>query len=251
MFTIEDREALRTELIDTARKDKRITGAALVGSASIGAEDRWSDIDLSFGVRSEAEVVEVLQAFTDRMVQNYDVVDTLDSPQGRWTQRIFLLANTLQVDLAFIPEDGFGAGGPTFQLLFGRAIEPVSISPSDAGAIVGAAWLYALHVRSSVVRNKRWQAEFMVSGMRDQALALACLRHGLPSGDGRGLDALPELIRRSYEETLVRSLEPDELVRAFRATTNLLVEEIRVVHPDLTDRLEETLRLLDGTSQMG
>ena len=31
----------------------------------------------------------------------------------------------------------------------------------------------------------------MISGMRDQVLALACLRHGLPAREGRGMDGLP------------------------------------------------------------
>jgi len=56
MYTPEDREKIRSELVALARDDPRITGAALTGSASVGREDRYSDIDLAFGVRTAADV---------------------------------------------------------------------------------------------------------------------------------------------------------------------------------------------------
>jgi hypothetical protein len=45
-----------------------------------------------------------------------------------------------------------------------------------------------------------WQAEFMVSAMRDQVLALACLRHGLPAREGRGMDLLPAAVNAAGAE---------------------------------------------------
>ena len=50
MFTAEHREDVRRQLIERAQEDSRITSAALTGSAARKAEDRWSDIDLFFGV---------------------------------------------------------------------------------------------------------------------------------------------------------------------------------------------------------
>jgi hypothetical protein len=50
VFTGEQREAVRQHLLELAETDARITGAAVTGSAADGREDRWSDIDLFFGV---------------------------------------------------------------------------------------------------------------------------------------------------------------------------------------------------------
>ena len=41
---------MRRQLLGLAENDPRITGAAVTGSAADGQEDRWSDIDLFFGV---------------------------------------------------------------------------------------------------------------------------------------------------------------------------------------------------------
>src|SRR5207249_6935035 len=121
-------------------------------------------------------------------------------------------------DIAFWPEAEFGAIGPTFRLLFGATGQPPVPPPPSAVQLVGMAWLYALHVRSSIARGRLWQAEYMVSGMRDHVLALACLRHGLPPLQGRGMDDLPAAVTRPLERALVVSLDAAELRRAFAVT---------------------------------
>lgn len=67
MFTPEDRERLRDELISAAIADPSITGAAVTGSAAIDREDRWSDIDLALCGGADAAPENVLGGWTDRM----------------------------------------------------------------------------------------------------------------------------------------------------------------------------------------
>jgi hypothetical protein len=244
MFTVEEREALRSQLLEVARADPRITGAAMTGSASVGNEDAWSDIDLAFGVREGSEVEPTLSDFSERMYRDHQALHHLDVPSGAWIYRVFLLPSTLQVDLAFAPAAEFGARGPTFRLVFGVAAERSHVPPPSAEELIAWAWLYALHARSSIARLKLWQAEYMISGMRDYALALACRRHGLPTREGRGMDGLPADVTTPLQEALVRSLEAAELLRAFRAATSGLVGEIRSVNEELARRLEPTLHEL-------
>src|SRR5204862_3608610 len=93
-------------------------------------------------------------------------------------------------------------------------------------------------------RGKPWQAEYMISGVRDQVLALACLRHGLPAREGRGMDSLPAEVATPLQEALVRALDAGELRRAFQAAMGGLLREVRGVNPELAARLEGTLREL-------
>jgi hypothetical protein len=67
VFTVQERETLRSQLLVFARADARITGAAITGSASVDRQDRWSDIDLAFGVREVAAIENTLAAFSARM----------------------------------------------------------------------------------------------------------------------------------------------------------------------------------------
>ena len=62
--------------------------------------------------------------WTARMYAEHGAVHHLDVTSGATLYRVFLLASTLQVDLAFAPAAEFRAIAPTFRLLFGTAAEP-------------------------------------------------------------------------------------------------------------------------------
>lgn len=64
----------------------------------------------------------------------------------------------------------------------------------------------------------------MISGIRDNALALACLRHGLRVDHGRGFDHLPSDVLGLFEGSLVRQLDTAELSRAFRTVVDALLK---------------------------
>ena len=244
MYTVEDRLRLRTELLDDARNDARISGAAITGSGAEGREDPWSDVDLAFGVTEGAAVEDVLAGWTARMYQRHGAVDHVDVRAGAWIYRVFLLRNTLQVDLAFVPAAEFRALAPTFRLVSGTAQEARHGPAPDARWLIGMAWLYALHARSAIARGKLWQAEYMVSGVRDHALALACVRHGVAAVHARGTDELPAEVLVRFEGSLVGRLEREELARAFRAAMAGLAAEMRAADAELAERIGGTVERL-------
>jgi hypothetical protein len=246
MFTPDERNRLRDALVSAARADDRITGAALTGSLALGAEDRWSDIDLALGAAPQADLGQVIADWTGLLYQEHGAIHHLDVRSGGTLYRVFLLSSTLQVDIAFSAAAEFGAIAPTFRLLFGTAAELAPAPAPVAAELIGFGWLYALHARSSIARGRVWQAEYMVSGVRDYVLALACLRHGLPVAQGRGMDGLPPAVTAIIAGALVRSLERTELARASRAATEALLAEIGHVDAGLASRLAATLRELAG-----
>ena len=244
MFGIGERQRLKDVLISAAQLDPQIGAAALTGSAASGTEDHWSDIDLALGLVPEADLALVLADWTKAMYRDHDAVHHTDLRRGGTIYRAFLLASTLQVDIAFSPAAEFGAIGPTFRPIFGTAEEQKQAGQPAAVDLVGMGWLYALQARSSIARRKVWQAEYMISGVRDHVLALACLRHGVPASQGRGMDQLPPAITTPLAAALVRSLDTAELTRAFRAAVEALLTEIREVDPDLASRLTDPLTQL-------
>ena len=244
MFSVEDRERLRDRLISAGRADARISGAALTGSAALGREDRWSDIDLTLCLSDDADRAAVIADWTEQMYGEHAAVHHLDVVHGEALYRVFLLDDTLQVDLSFWPQAAFGAIGSSFRLLFGTAARQAAAPLPTVAELAGTGWLYALHARSSIARGRAWQAEYMISGARDQVLALACLRHELPTAHGRGIDRLPAKVTQSVESTLVGSLESLELRRAFAAVIDALLVEIDLADRALADRLARPLRHL-------
>lgn len=244
MFTIEERDNIRNEIIKTAQGDPRISGGAVTGSASAGQEDRWSDIDLAFGVHDESQLQTVLSNFTNFMYGKFHAVHHLDVLSGSWIYRVFLLENTLQVDLAFVGQSEFGARAPSFRLLFGTSNDLPKPTVKDNKEVVGWAWLHALHARSSIERNKLWQAEYFISGMRDYVFGLSCLRLGLPDRQGRGIDKLPAELKAKMEQGLVREMNAKELRRAFRAVSEVFFEEVDMIDEVFASNLIPTAKML-------
>lgn len=244
VFTVEARDRLRDELVSAAQADARISAAALVGSLALGRGDRWSDIDLALCVDDNAERPAVIGEWTDWIYAEHGAVHHMDVCHGEALYRVFLLADTLQVDLSFWPATDFGAIGSGFRLLFGAAGKETSNPVPTAAELIGMAWLYALHARSSVARERVWQAEYMISGMRDQVLALACLRHDLPTVHGLGFDRLPQETTAAMVPALVRSLDISELKRAFAVVTEALLGEAEKADAALADRFAGPLREL-------
>jgi hypothetical protein len=243
MFTPDDRQRVSDWIVELARSDERIGAAAFVGGSAQGSSDRWSDIDLTFGIVAPATVGEVLEDWSPRLDRELDAVHLFDLPSGPTVYRVFLLPGCLQVDLSFTDADAFGATGPRFELLFGDAVERAQPTPPQAAELFGIAVHHAVRARICIERGRLWQAEYWLSAVRDHALMLACLRAGLEPSHGRGFDALSDAVRERLAGALVVRVEPAELLRALRvAVDGLLLEVVGLsVAARVADRLRHVL----------
>lgn len=92
------------------------------------------------------------------------VADHFDAWAGPALYRVFLLADSLQVDLSFWPQEHFASTGEPFTLVFGNAAKVKPTTRPDRRAVVGWAWVYTLHVRSAIARGRNWQAAVQLLG---------------------------------------------------------------------------------------
>ena len=225
MFSIIDRDRVREGVLQLAASDARVVAGAVVGSLAYQDGDPWSDLDLTFAVADHVPLLEVLEDWTRRLVQEFGATQLFDLPSGASIYRVFLLPGCLQFDLSFTPASEFGANGPKFRLLFGQAVEKPHIQPPSAQELFGYAVHHALRARFCIERGRYWQAEYWISGVRDYALSLACRRRGLPAYYGRGFDDLPAGVRDAFRNSLVCSLDPHELNRALESAIVGLLQE--------------------------
>jgi hypothetical protein len=223
MFTVEDRRRVREALLAKARTDQRVVAGAEVGSTAVGGGDRWSDLDLTFGVADGVDIDDLLRNWTADLGKKFDADHLFDLPFRSSIYRVFLLPGNLQVDLSFTPRADFGPTGPNFALLFGEAVTKKFIEPSSPGQIFGLGAHHAVRARICIERGRAWQAEYWISGVRDQALALECRLRGLAPGEGRGFDKLPADVLEALKDALVRSFERDELMRALKVSVDGLI----------------------------
>jgi hypothetical protein len=247
VFTVEQREALRERVLQLAEKDERVVAGAAVGSLAVdGGGDRFSDLDLTFGIADQIPVTEVLDDWTRTLSGDRDAVQLADLERGPTIYRVFLLPDALQFDLSMTPAAQFRPAGPRFRLLFGEtaAGDYKGSTPPVAHDLFGWGVIYALHARACIERRRVWQAEHYVGAVRDHALSLACLREGLPAVQARGYDDLSAETLARFEEAHVTALEPGPLRSALAAAVVALMREgseARLPHADVVaQRLAES-----------
>lgn len=243
MFTAQDREQLRQHLLRRAEADERIVAGAEVGSGASDEGDRWSDLDLTFGVREGADMNEVLDDWTQDLDRDLDAIHLFDLAFLTTIYRVFLFPGNLQVDLSFTPSAEFGALGPKFNLLFGVAVEQPHVPPDSAEHLFGLAVHHAVRGRICIERGRLWQAEYWISALRDHALSVACLRRGLEESHGRGFDQLPPDILEFFGGAVIGSLNREELLRALRISIEGLLREVETI-VQIATRVEPRLREL-------
>jgi hypothetical protein len=253
VFTVEQRAALRERVVGLARRDERVVAGAVVGSLAVDRSDRFSDLDLTFGVGDHARVADVLDDWTRTLVDELDAVRLADLVRGPTSYRVFLLPDALQLDLSMTPAAEFRPAGPRFRLLFGEtaagAPEATTVggiflpTPPIARDIFGWGVIYALHARACIGRRRVWQAEHYVGAVRDHALSLACLRVGLVAVQARGYDELSDETLGRLEDAHVGALDPAALRTALAASVFALTREAAEVGlPDaevVAERLAE------------
>ncbi len=225
MFSIQDRNILRDYVLQLAASDSRVSAGAVVGSLALSDGDRWSDLDLTFAVSDDFSIFDVLEDWTSTIIKKFNATQLFDLPSGASIYRVFLLPDCLQFDLSFTPASKFGATGPKFKALFGKSVEKPYSQPPAAGELFGYAVHHALRARFCIERGRYWHAEYWLSGTRDYALHLACLRRNLPSTQGRGFDDLPSEIHGVFLNTFITTLTRDELLRALGLVIEGLLRE--------------------------
>ena len=243
VFTIEERDRVRDRILALAESDPRIVSGAILGSLALGPGDQWSDLDLSFAVSDDVTVDEVLADWTETVERELGGVHLFDLPRGQMIYRVFVLPGLLQFDLSVGPQAEFGARGPKFRLLFGEAAEVPQIEADPAAELFGLSVHHAVRARFCIERGKLWEAQFWINELRDHALALACRRRGLETRYGGGYQDLPPELLAGFEETLVRSIDRDELLRALDRAVDGLLQEADEVR-GLADKVESPLRNL-------
>lgn len=237
MFTIKQRDALRDRVLCLAAEDDRVVAAAAVGSLAVGGGDRFSDLDLTFGINDEVAISEVLDDWTRSLITELAAVQLADFQLVSTIYRAFLLPEALQFDLSMTPASQFRPAGPRFRLIFGQITDgepaaPPSTTPhlfisttAVPDDLLGWGVIYGLHARACIKRGRVWQAEHYIAAVRDHALSLACLTENLTAIQARGYDDLSAETLARFAPTHIGTVEPAALHEALASCVSALLHE--------------------------
>src|ERR671933_2139790 len=72
MFTVEERDAVRSRVLELAEADPDVAAAAITGSYVTGGADEWSDVDVAFGIRGD--VGAALERWADILERDFGAI---------------------------------------------------------------------------------------------------------------------------------------------------------------------------------
>lgn len=241
-FTPEQRQAALDGLLAELQTDPRIAGAIVVGSASEGFGDAYSDIDLDVVMHRAEDVAPVVADWTARIRAMFDVWGqfSVDYAPDSFL-RGFLLERYLELDIGFIHLGNLQAGKPRWRVAFDRSGQIEGIQQRTWAAhqgpdvraeyahAVGSIWHYVLHVAVAARRGQVWRALTDLDTVRQRAIAMAGLRHEVNVKRARYADELPAAFRAALEKSLPAQATPDAIMDALRAATACFFDEARPV----------------------
>jgi hypothetical protein len=240
MFTAEQRDHVRQRVLEVAQSDPRVIAGALTGSMAFGGGDRWSDINVAFGIAEGITLEAVLDDWTHLFEQEWGVLHHFDLPFGSSVYRVFLLPSGLEIDVAATPAEDFGPRGPNFRALFGPTQSVPATPQPSASSLIGLSWLYVrMHTRASsatssgkpntgsagfVSTSSNWRACAWERTPANGAASIASPRCN--GSDRRDPGALPRRARAAW---------------ALAAVTRGLIGELQRWDSDLCARLSPLL----------
>jgi len=65
VFTPQERDRIHKQILAWASDDARVVAGAVVGSLAHQPGDRFSDVDLTFGVRNDCPISDVLEVLSE------------------------------------------------------------------------------------------------------------------------------------------------------------------------------------------
>lgn len=248
MYSKEFRSNVQDVIIDLAKRDKRITDCAVVGSEAISQNDDWSDIDLTFGVSDDVDITVILSDWNCIMAKQFDAHVLFDLPHRQSIYRVYLLPNALQVDLSFTPTKYFGALTKKFKLIYGNVKRQEIVPIPEYKTIYGYAVLYALKTRCALERMKVWQSYYYLGKYREYIMQLKCIEVNVDSKDGRGYGDLPTSFLTDIQQSLTSKMDTDSIRDSLSKLTKVF---LRTTHNNQLTAysFENELMLIAGLSQ--
>ena len=121
MFSQTEREEILNYLIERISCLDEITGIVIVGSASIGFRDRFSDIDIALVYDEQCSIEDVFNKITETVGKVYSIATVLN--QIERGLQVILLNNYLEIDVGYYTKETIFARRKNYKVLFDKTDE--------------------------------------------------------------------------------------------------------------------------------
>ncbi len=208
MYSVKERQEILNELIDMFKAREGILAIVLVGSASYGFRDNYSDIDIALVYDENCALDEVFQKTFDDINSKYNISVYLNQ-LGRCLQ-VILLDNYLEIDIGYYTIDSLSARRGEYKVVYDRTDSVNEIMRSswnenrvknmgttgnvDIGnecfKIDANLWYNIIHTVNAFNRGEIYRCYFELGELRNNIISLIGKRNSLEAKRFRNIHKL-------------------------------------------------------------
>ena len=243
MYTESDRENILNTLIDNFKNREETLSIILVGSASIGFRDRYSDLDLAIVVDSLDNIDTIFEK-TIKEITDINKIVSNENMKERNLQ-IFLLNNYLEIDIGYYTLDTIYARRKNYKVIYDKTNKVDNIMKESLSKINqnkgttnkvdmkkvieyidSILWYNVFHTITSFIRNDKYRSYYELNDLRNITIDLIGKRFNLETKKHREINNLPIEYKNKIDELYIYPQDKEELKELLLKNINLIYEQL-------------------------
>lgn len=229
MYTYEERESILNTLIGQLKKRDEIVAIILVGSASYGFRDIYSDIDIAIVHDGNSNIDSIFQRTLDDITSKYEIAVKFN--QLERNLQIILLDKYLELDIGYYTLDSLDARREEYSVVYDRSNSVKTIMDNSWHAnksqnmgttasvnienelmtIDATFWYSLIHAIHAYKRNEPYRCYFELEEMRNKIISLIGKRNHLESKRFRKIHQLNDSEREKIDSLFCYPKREEEL----------------------------------------
>lgn len=238
LFTPERRVEILENLLIFLKTDDQISGVVMVGSTAENFRDNYSDINLLVITADNLPVYPVYHKWKTRFTALYNRLSSFETGyDGERYHFGCLLDNYLSLEMHFLKLEKLIAKRKPWQIAFDRVgnlehhlertyAEEQMVAPvREYTRIMETIWLPIMKCVAALRRDEIWRALYLLEELRDKAVQIAGMNHGIDTHGFTAVDYLPEMFLVHLRHTIPTSTSTPAIRRALKTAVVLLFRE--------------------------
>lgn len=243
MYTCEERKNILNTLIKQFQERNEIVATILVGSASYGFRDMYSDIDLAIVHDGNGEINSIFQRTLDDIESKYNIAIKCNQPERNL--QIVLLDNYLELDIGYYTLNSLRARRGEYEVVYDRSNSVKTIMDrswqesksrnmgttanvnieNELMTIDATFWYSLLHAIYAYKRSELYRCYFELEELRKSILSLIGKRNNLESKRFRQMHQLSDSEKEKIDSLFCYPKQKEELKLLLLQMLDLLYAE--------------------------
>ena len=243
LFSTDQRERIKTQIIDFCKSNESILSLVLVGSGAVGFTDDISDLDFYLIVDHEENMSDVMD-YVKENIEKYNSSLFFQQMNMRKLQ-VYLLDNYLEIDIGYSVLSEAAASKERFKVIFDKT-DTVEILMKESWQNIkdkqhlksssadirekfkeyaDDTFHYLFHAAAAIKREQYWRCVTEMEIVRNRIIEIKGYKYSFETKRFRNVDNFPKDELVSLQRTLVSELTHDALLQNLLCLVDLSYTE--------------------------